>query len=79
MTSIANPPQLVGLMQAAYVMGCLARQNDEKEIVRSLGGDMQLLAMWKSFLIHNGWITKDSEGWSVTPKGAMWRNRVTVV
>ena len=58
-------------------MGCLVRHNDEKEIVRELGGDKQLLDMWKSFLKHNGWIIECAEGWSNTPKGTMWNNMVT--
>ena len=78
MASIIVPAQLVGLKQAAYVMGCLVRNDSEQEIVKMLGGDEQLYDMWKSFLKHNRWMEETTVGWSVTAKGAMWDKRVTV-
>ena len=78
MTTIINPVQLAGLKQAAYVMGCLARNDSEDQIVERLGGDAQLYEMWKSFLRHNQWMAETTGGvWSVTAKGSMWSNRVT--
>ena len=76
MTSIIKPAQLSGLRQAAYVMECLVRNDDCKEIVRMLDGDDQLYQMWKLFLVHNNWITRTKQGWAVTPKGAMWNKQV---
>lgn len=74
-----NPVQLAGLRQAVYVMGCLARGHSEEEIMRMLGGDEQLVDMWKSFLKHNQWVTESIKGWSITPKGTMWSTRVVPV
>jgi hypothetical protein len=76
MTSITTPIHLSGLNQAAYVMGCLLRNDSENQIVEMLGGDEQLYDMWKSFLKHNQWMTKTTEGWSATAKGTMWSKRV---
>jgi hypothetical protein len=77
MTTIINPVQLAGLKQAAYVMGCLARNDSEEQVVRMLEGDEQLFDMWKSFLRHNQWMEQTTEGWSVTAKGAVWSKRAT--
>jgi hypothetical protein len=77
MTTFINPVQLAGLKQVVYVMGCLAGNDSEEQIVRMLGGDEQLFDMWKSFLHHNQWMTESMQGWSVTSKGAMWSKRVT--
>ena len=77
MTTIINPTQLVGLRQAAYVMGCLARYDSESQIILTLGGDAQLYEMWKLFLKHNQWIEESTQGWSTTAKGSMWSKRVT--
>lgn len=79
MTTIIDPVQLVGLRQAMYIMGCLARGHSEEEIVRILGGDEQLFDMWKSFLKHNGWMTETMEVWTITAKGAMWNKQLTSV
>jgi hypothetical protein len=72
-----NPAQLPGLKQAVFVMGCLARNDSEEQIVKMLGGDEQLFAMWKLFLKHNQWIEETFEGYSITGKGIMWSKRVT--
>lgn len=77
MTSIINPVQLAGLKQAAYVMGCLARNDSEEEIVRMLGGDGQLFDMWKLFLKHNEWMIETFKEYSITEKGALWNKRIT--
>jgi hypothetical protein len=75
-TIIIDPVRLTGLKQAAYVMGCIVRNDSEEQITRMLGGDEQLFDMWKSFLKHNQWMTETMQGWSVTSKGAMWGKRV---
>lgn len=77
MTTIVDPIKLAGLKQAAYVMGCLASNDSEQQIIESLGGDAQLYKMWKLFLKHNEWIIETAGGWSPTPKGALWNKRVT--
>jgi hypothetical protein len=77
MTSVINPVKLAGLKQAAFVMGCLVRNDSEEQIVRMLGGDEQLFDMWKSFLKHNQWMEETTQGWSATAKGAMWNKRIT--
>lgn len=77
MTTIIDLVNLPGLKQAAYVMGCLVRNDSEDQIIRMLGSDKQLFDMWKLFLRHNQWITDTKEGWAITGKGAMWSNRVT--
>jgi len=76
MTTHRNPVRLPGLQQAAYIMGCLVRNDSEDQIVTSMGGDNQLFHMWKSFLKHNQWMTETVAGWSVTEKGATWNKRV---
>ena len=76
MTININPVKLAGLKQAVYVMGCLARNDSEAQIVKMLGGDEQLYRMWTSFLKHNRWMIETKEGWSVTAKGSMWNKRV---
>ena len=77
MTTIIDPVRLAGLKQAAYVMGCLVRNDSEVEIIRMLGGDVQLFNMWKLFLRHNQWIVETAEGWSTTAKGAMRSKQIT--
>ena len=78
MTSIIKPAPLYGLKQAAFVMECLVRNYDRNEIVKLLGGDVQLYQMWVLFLRYNNWITKTEQGWSMTPKGAGMNRQVTV-
>jgi len=75
MTSIINPLKLSGLKQAAYVMECLVRKESEEQIAGALGGDGQLVELWKSFLKHNGWMMQTPRGYSVTSKGAIWTNQ----
>ena len=77
MTSIIKPAPLSGLRQAAFVMECLVRNYDRKEIVRMLDGDDQVCQMWESFLLHNNWLQKTEEGYAMTPKGAGWNKQVT--
>jgi hypothetical protein len=77
MTSTINPAQLSGLKQAVFVMGCLARNDSEEQIVKMLAGDEQLFDMWKIFLKHNQWIEESIQGWSITAKGSVWSKRVT--
>jgi len=77
MTSIIKPAQLSGLKQAACVMRCIVRNDNEAKIVETLGEDQQLFDMWKLFLQHNNWITITKQGWSMTPKGAAWNKQVT--
>ena len=76
MTTIIDPVKLAGLQQAAYVMGCLVKQQNKEEIVKMLGGDAQLFDMWKSFLKYNQWIEPEMEGWSMTAKGMEWNKRL---
>jgi hypothetical protein len=76
MTTIIDPVRLVGLKQAAYVMGCLVRNDSEAQVILTLGGDAQLYHMWKSFLRHNQWMTETTHGYSITAKGSMWNKRV---
>ena len=71
----SDPARLVGLKQAAYVMECLVKGQSEEEIVRTIGGDEQLVTMWISFLKHNHWITETMGGWSTTAKGVAWSRR----
>jgi hypothetical protein len=42
MTTIIDPVRLVGLKQAAYVMGWLVRNDTEAQVILALGGDEQL-------------------------------------
>ena len=77
MTTIIDPVRLVGLKQAAYVMGSLVRNDSEAQIILALGGDAQLYHMWMSFLRHNHWIAETMQGeYSITAKGSMWSKRV---
>jgi hypothetical protein len=76
MTTIIDPVRLAGLKQAAYVMGCLVRNDSEAHVIMALGGDTQLYHMWKSFLRHNQWIAETTHGYSITAKGSMWNKRV---
>jgi hypothetical protein len=76
MTTIVSPAQLSGLKQAAFVMGCLARNDSEDQIVRMLDGDEQLFKMWKLFVKYNEWVEESIQGWSMTAKGSMWSKRV---
>jgi hypothetical protein len=72
MATMMDPGRLSGLKQASFVMQCLTEGQSSEEIAASLGGDMQLVAMWISFLRHNHWMIADDKGWAVTAKGARW-------
>ena len=76
MTTIIDPVRLAGLKQAAYIMGCIARNDSEAQVILALGGDAQLYHMWVSFLRHNKWMTETTHGYSITAKGSMWKKRV---
>jgi hypothetical protein len=56
---------LSGLEAAAQVAksleGTLALDLDEK-IIEQFNGDKQLATMWKSFVLHNKWVTINSQG-----------------
>jgi len=77
MATMMDPVRLSGLKQASYVMQSLTEGKSSEEITASLGGDMQLVSMWISFLRHNNWIIADVNGWAVTTKGAQW-NRMNI-
>jgi hypothetical protein len=72
-----DPVKLQGLKQAVYVMQCIVRNDTEGDIVKTLGGDQQLFDMWKSFLQHNGWMSRTKQGWEMTAKGELWRTHET--
>jgi len=76
MATLIAPNRLSGLKQAAYVMDCITTDQTKDQIAIALGGDTQLVAMWVLFLEHNHWIVQDSNGWTVTPKGAMWSKNI---
>ena len=64
---------LRGLKAAAQVAksleGSLASGLEEK-IIAQFNGDKQLATMWKSFVLHNKWITINSQGrYVMTEKG----------
>jgi hypothetical protein len=64
---------LRGLKAAAQVAksleGSLALGLEEK-IIEQFNGDKQLATMWKSFVLHNKWITINSQGrYVMTEKG----------
>jgi len=41
----------------------------EWEIVELFGGDEQLVAIWKSFILHNRWMQKPDGKWEISDKG----------
>src|SRR5688572_2311693 len=77
MTTLIDPVRLSGLKQASYVMRCITEGQTEEKIAIALGGDVQLVAMWLSFLKHNHWMTEGNGGWSVTAKGTQWSTKTT--
>ena len=77
MTAMIDPMRLAGLRQASYVIECLSKHQSKEQVVLMLGGDEQLFEMWKSFLRHNRWMAETHEGWSITPKGAIWRQKIS--
>jgi hypothetical protein len=71
---------LRGLEAAAQVAqsleGSLALDVDEK-IIEQFSGDKQLATMWKSFVVHNKWVTINSQGrYVMTEKGSQWIRRI---
>ena len=44
----------------------------EEEVIEKFDGDTQIVEIWKSFLIHNGWMNHPDGKWEVTPKGKGW-------
>ena len=42
---------------------------EEKEIIELFGGDSELVATWRSFLMHNHWMEKRDGKWFATKKG----------
>jgi hypothetical protein len=71
---------LRGLEAAAQVAksleGSLALDLNEK-IIEQFSGDKQLATMWKSFVVHNKWVTIDSQGrYVMTKKGSQWIRRM---
>jgi hypothetical protein len=82
MISLNSRPRkpLRGLKAAAQVAKSLeGRQTldlDEK-IIEQFNGDKQLAMMWRSFVIHNKWVTINSHGrYVITEKGNRWTNRI---
>ncbi len=70
---------LRGLKAAAQVAmsleGSLALDSEDK-IVQHFAGDKQLATMWKSFVLHNKWVTINSQGrYVITAKGREWIRR----
>jgi len=77
MTIVIEPGSLSGLKRAAFIMHCITTGQTKDEVMRTMGGDVQLVSMWISFLRHNHWITEAPGGWAVTAKGAMWNKKIT--
>lgn len=72
MATLNEPVRLSGLKQAVNIMDCITAGQTKDQIAIALGGDVQLVEMWLSFLQHNHWMIEGAGGWSVTAKGAMW-------
>jgi hypothetical protein len=71
---------LRGLKAAAQVAmsleGSLALDSEDK-IVEHFNGDKELATMWKSFVLHNKWVTINSQGrYVITEKGKRWIRRI---
>lgn len=65
-----DPNRLSGLTQACYILKCVDQGQNEAQITTSLGGDLQLVKMWLSFLLHNNWMQKnESDELKITDKG----------
>jgi hypothetical protein len=82
MISLNSRPRkpLRGLKAAAQIAKSLeGRQTldvDEK-IIEQFNGDKQLAMMWRSFVIHNKWVTINSHGrYVITEKGNRWRSKI---
>jgi len=50
--------RLMGLQQAIYVMSCLSRGMDEREVAKSLDGDGELVEVWIDFLCDLDWVRR---------------------
>ncbi len=75
-----NRKPLRGLKAAAQVAksleGGIALDLDKK-IVEQFNGDKQLAIMWRSFVVHNKWVTINSHGrYVMTEKGSRWIRRI---
>ena len=56
--------------------GILALDSEDK-IVEHFNGDKELATMWKSFVLHNKWVTINSQGrYVITEKGKRWIRRI---
>lgn len=71
---------LRGLKAAAQVAmsleGSLTFDSEDK-IIQHFNGDKQLAIMWKSFVLHNKWVTINSQGrYVITEKGKQWIRRI---
>jgi hypothetical protein len=73
MATLIDPGWLSGLKQASYVTQCLTEGQSREEIAVTLGGDMQLVAVWLSSLRHNHWMIVDDKGWALLPRGRLRR------
>ena len=74
LTDKPRPGSLRGLRQAVYVLQCLADGKTEQEIADTLEGDMQLVKIWSSFVLHSHFIENQRAHngvmtWVVTDKG----------
>lgn len=71
---------LRGLEAAAQVAKSLEGSQTldvEEKIIEQFNGDKQLAMMWRSFVIHNKWVTRNSHGrYVITEKGNLWRSRI---
>ena len=82
MISLNSRPRkpLRGLKAAAQLAKSLEGSQtldfDEK-IIEQFNGDKQLAMMWRSFVIHNKWVTINSHGrYVITEKGNRWRSKI---
>ena len=64
-----------GLTQAIFILKALHEGKSEKEIVELFEGDVQIVEIWTSFLVHNRWMEHPDGKWEVTPKGKEWIER----
>lgn len=81
MISLNSRPRkpLRGLKAAAQVAKSLegSQTLDFERIIEQFNGDKQLAMMWRSFVIHNKWVTINSHGrYVITEKGNRWRSKI---
>jgi predicted transcriptional regulator len=53
----------------------LSSGESKEQLVKEFDGDEQLVSMWISFLLHNGWMINDNpekDHWVITDKGQDW-------